>query len=91
MRWDRLGRVTLLVVLAGILLLYVGPAVSYLRTWREAGQRRQELHALQREHARLVARRRDLREPASLEREARAMGMVRQGERAFVIENLPGG
>jgi hypothetical protein len=87
-RWDRLGRITLLLVLAGILLLYVGPAVSYVRTWRESKTWRADVRALQRENARLLARRRALREPRSLELEARAMGMVRQGERAFVIEGL---
>ena len=87
-RWDRLGRVSLVLVLAGILLLYVGPASSYVRTWRESKARQGELHALQREHAGLLARRRALLEPRSLEREARALGMVRRGERAFVVEGL---
>src|SRR5204862_458615 len=36
-------------------------------------------------------RARALREPASLMREARRLGMVRQGERAFVIQDLPQG
>ena len=88
-RWDRLGRITLLLVLAGVLLLYVGPAVSYFQTWRESKARQDELRSLQRENVRLLARRRALREPRSLELEARAMGMVRRGERAFVIEGLP--
>jgi cell division protein FtsB len=87
-RWDRLGRVTLLLVLAGILLLYVGPAVSYLQTWHESKARQADLRALQRENVRLLARRRALENPQSLELEARAMGMVRPGERAFVIEGL---
>ena len=88
-RWDRVGRVTLLIVLAGILLLYVGPARSYVETWRQANAREAELRDLQREHARLLARRRALREPRSLVREATALGMVRRGERAFVVEGLP--
>jgi hypothetical protein len=87
-RWDRLARITLLLVLAGILLLYVGPALSYVQTWRESKARQADLRALQRENARLLARRRALREPRSLELQARAMGMVRRGERAFVIEGL---
>src|SRR6185295_8229241 len=62
-RWDRLGRITLLVVLAGVLMLYVGPAASYVRTWQEAKVRRGEVRTLQREQARLLARRRALREP----------------------------
>lgn len=88
-RWDRLGRITLLVVLAGVLLLYVGPAVSYVETWRESKAKQAELHRLQAEHKRLLARRRALLEPRSLEREARSLGMVSQDERAFVVEGLP--
>jgi cell division protein FtsB len=88
-RWDRLGRVALLVVLAGVVLLYVGPAHSYWQTWRESRARHTELSHLQAEHDRLLARRRALREPASLMREARRLGMVRQGERAFVLQDLP--
>jgi hypothetical protein len=90
-RWDRLGRVALLVVLGGILLLYVGPAHSYWETWHDARAKRAEVRRLQREHQRLLARRQALREPASLMREARRLGMVRQGERAFVLEGLPSG
>ena len=30
-----------------------------------------------------------LRDPGALEQEARKLGMVRQGERAYVIEDLP--
>ena len=88
-RWDRLGRIALLAVLAGVVALYVGPAHSYWQTWRESRARNAELSRLEAEHARLLARRRALSEPASLMREARRLGMVRVGERAFVIQDLP--
>jgi cell division protein FtsB len=88
-RWDRLGRIALLAVLAGVVLLYVGPAHSYWQTWRESRTRDAELSRLETEHDRLLARRRALREPASLMREARRLGMVRRGERAFVVQDLP--
>jgi cell division protein FtsB len=88
-RWDRVGRVALLIVLAGVVLLYVGPARSYWETWRESKAKQAELRRLEAEHARLLARRRELREPASLMREARRLGMVRRGERAFVVQGLP--
>ena len=48
-----------------------------------------ELRRLEREHARLKARLDSLRAPDAIEREARRLGMVRRGEQAFVIENLP--
>lgn len=87
-RWDRLGRVTLLVVLAGVLALYVRPAISYVQTWRESQAKHAELQRLADENRRLLARRRALLEPRSLEREARALGMVRQDERAFVVRGV---
>ena len=90
-RWDRMGRVALLVVLFGIVVLYAGPARSYVSTQREAGQRRADLARLKQEHERLLARRAGLRGPAALEREARRLGMVKPGERPFVIEHLPSG
>ena len=88
-RWDRVGRVALLGVLAFVVLLYVKPARTYYSTWREAKAKRAEVAALQREHRRLRARRAALHDPRVLEREARRLGMVRLGERAFVVEGLP--
>jgi cell division protein FtsB len=88
-RWDRVGRIALLVVLLGIVLLYAGPARTYVSTLQEAKQRREELAKLQRENHRLEARKAQLQNPAALEREARRLGMVKPGERPYVIENLP--
>jgi cell division protein FtsB len=88
-RWDRVGRIALLVVLVGIIGLYVGPARSYLGARQEAGQRSAAVAELKRENARLRARRAALRDPQALEREARRLGMVRPGERPYVIEHLP--
>ena len=56
-RWDRISRVALLVVLVGILGLYVGPARSYWSTVQEAKQRRAEVTLLKRQNDRLRARR----------------------------------
>jgi cell division protein FtsB len=88
-RWDRVGRVALLVVLLGVLLLYVGPAHSYLQTWKESKARRAQVQRLQAENVRLRTRRRSLENPHALERAARRLGMVRPGERAFVVRGLP--
>jgi len=90
-RWDRVGRVALLAVLAGIVLLYVGPARSYFSTMGEAKAGRAEVAALSRENAHLRAKVRALRNPAALEREARRLGMVRPRERPYVVKHLPKG
>jgi cell division protein FtsB len=88
-RWDRLGRVALLGTLLVILLLYVSPAKHWIEQSRTAGEQRRELRDLTRQHRSLERSVRTLRGPGALEREARKLGMVRQGERAYVIENLP--
>jgi len=90
-RWDRVSRVALLVVLLGILGLYIGPARSYWSTVQEAKHRRAEVAQLKRENAKLRAKRAALRSTAALEREARRLGMVRTGERAYVVKHLPKG
>lgn len=88
-RWDRVGRVALLLVLLGVIMLYVNPLRTYVSTWREKGRRDAEVTRLERENAQLRQRQRDLNDPRALERDARSLGMVRPGERAYVIEGLP--
>lgn len=88
-RWDRVGRIALLVLLAIVLGLYASPLKQWLAQSRAADEQRQTLHALEREHAQLAARARELRREPALEREARRYGMVRRGERAFVIQPPP--
>jgi cell division protein FtsB len=88
-RWDRLGRVALLATLVAILLLYLSPAKHWIQQSRTAGHQQDELADLGRENRELKSRLRALRDPGALEREARRLGMVRTGERAYVIQNLP--
>jgi len=90
-RWDRVGRVALLCVLAALVLLYVRPALSYVHTLGQTRTKHAEVRALEREHQALAARAGSLRKPGTLEREARKLGYVRPGERAYVIEGLPTG
>jgi cell division protein FtsB len=88
-RWDRLGRWALIAVFAFVIYLYVGPAATWISTYHEAKKKRAEVAALKTENQRLRERRRELRDPASLEREARRLGMVKAGEKSYVIEGLP--
>jgi cell division protein FtsB len=88
-RWDRVGRLALLGVLIVIVALYISPARHWLQQSSTAGAQRQELDELTKENRQLRQRVRALRDPGALELEARRMGMVRQGERSYVIEKLP--
>ena len=88
-RWDRVGRVALLATLVVIVFSYASPARQWIKQSGTAGHQKQELSDLTSENRKLKRRLRALRDPGALEREARRLGMVRVGERSYVIENLP--
>ena len=88
-RWDRLGRIALLFVLALVIYLYIGPTSAWISTYRESKQRNAAVAELEREHAALLRRRNELRKPETLERMARELGMVRAAEKAYVVSGLP--
>jgi cell division protein FtsB len=83
------GRTALLLMLGAVLLLYIPPVSHWFAQSETVEAQRLELHQLQVEHAELEARVRELRGPDAVEREARKLGMVRSGERPFVVEDLP--
>ena len=87
-RWDRLGRWALIVVLGLVLYLYIGPALTWVSAYKEAGRKRAEVAALKAENQRLLDRRKYLRDPASLEREARRLGLVKAGEKSYVVQDV---
>ncbi len=88
-RWDRVGRIALFVVLLAILYLYVSPIQNWFEQRDTAAAHREQVRELEAEHERLEKRARILRNPNSLEREARKLGMVKRGERSFVVKNAP--
>ena len=89
-RWDRVGRLGLLAVLAIVIGLYVQHTLSYLSTRSQAEQQLAIVQQLTRENATLVKQQRSLSDPATIVRDARALGMVRQGEHPYVITGLGG-
>jgi cell division protein FtsB len=72
-----------------IVLSYASPARKWIKQSGTASHQAQELDELKEEKRKLDRRLRALRDPGALEREARRLGMVRVGERSYVIENLP--
>ena len=88
-RWDRLGRCALLGVLALVVYLYIGPLASWVSTYQESKERKAQVAKLEATNAKLRAQRAQLRKPATLEGLARAQGMVRSGEKPYVLSGLP--
>lgn len=89
-RWDRVGRLAMLMVLFILLLLYIGPARSWWSKYNEAKHQRANVSRLERENAALRAQRAALARPTTVEAEARKLGMVRRGERSYIVQGLPG-
>ena len=90
-RWERVGRVALLVVLAVVVGLYAEHALSYLSTRSQAGHQQAIVNQLTRQNAALAAQQRSLNDPATVMREARSLGMVRPGEQSYAITGQSGG
>jgi cell division protein FtsB len=89
-RWDRIGRTALLIVLAVVAGLYVQHIVEFFVTRANAGTQHALVRRLVRENASLRAQSAALQQPATIKRYARALGMVRSGERPYVVLGLPG-
>ena len=87
-RWDRLGRWALIGVFALVLYLYIGPALSWISTYKEAGRQRAQVAELRVENQKLRERKAALSSPGALEREARRLGMVKKGERAYIVQGI---
>jgi len=89
-RWDRAGRIGLLIMLAVVLGLYVEHALSYLSTRAQADRALETVQQLARANHTLEREQLALQQPATIISDARALGMVRAGERSYVIMGRPG-
>jgi cell division protein FtsB len=85
--WTRVGRLALVGTLLVILFLYIRPVSHWLQQRATAEHSRAELKALRQEHDRLSSRLYQLSNLGAIERQARQMGMVRRGERPYLIES----
>jgi Septum formation initiator len=89
LRWDRLGRVAMLIVLAILLYLYMSPVRALWSAIHESSRRKADVAALQRANKQLRDQRNALLTPGNLDLQARRLGLVHRGERPYVITNLP--
>src|SRR5579884_1316499 len=90
-RWERVGRVVLVVVLAVVVGVYVQRGLAYLSARSQADQQAAIVKELSRQNARLAREQRALGNPATIVLDARKLGMVKPGERPYVVTGLPGG
>jgi hypothetical protein len=89
MRWDRVSRAAMLLVLVVLAYLYISPVRGLISDLHEAASRHLQVVSLERTYAELRAQERTLARASTLEIEARNLGLVRPGEREYVVSGLP--
>ena len=82
MRWLALGAI----VLVG--LLYARPLKSYLGTKHELAHRAADVKSLKAEKRDLQHRLAQASTPEALQQEARRLGLVRPGEKLFIVKGI---
>ncbi len=88
-RWERVGRVALLLVLFIVAGLYIQHALAYWSARTQSNHEQSIVRGLQRDNAQLSQQQRALKDPATIVLDARRLGMVRPGERPYVVTGLP--
>jgi hypothetical protein len=88
-RWDRVGRIALTLVLATVLYSYLNPAIDFVKTYTATTTAKAEFHEMLRENKRLHRRVQSADDPIVISRKARAQGMVAEGETPVVVHGLP--
>lgn len=78
----------LVLVLFGVLVSYLNPVVNLVDAWRDSRVSEERLGELQRENLTLEEQVEEAASPLTVEREARRLGMVRPGERSYVVRGI---
>ena len=89
-RWDRVGRIALTLVLAAVLYSYLNPAIDFVKTYTATTAAKAEFHEMLRENKRLHNRIQTADEPTVIDRRARVQGMVAEGETPIIVHGLGG-
>lgn len=86
--WDRIGRIALTLVLAAVLYSYLNPAIDFVKTYTATTATKEKLHTLMKENKHLHRRVQSAKDPLVIDRKARGLGMVAEGETPIVIRGL---
>lgn len=89
MRWDRVGRIAMLCVMVAIVYLYVSAGLRLFSAWGESKRDSAQVHVLERQNKALQQQHASLTSPGTVQAQARRLGMIRQGEQAYIVSGLP--
>ena len=83
--WDRKFRIVMVVVVGMVSLLGIKAGLALLAARAQAAQETTLLTSLEQQHRQLVAQKRALFQKSTIMRDARQLGMIQAGERAYVV------
>ena len=86
-----MGRIALTVVLFAVLYSYLNPSIDFVKTYTGTSEAKAKLHELLDQNRQLHNRIQSSEDPLVVQREARAQGMVAEGETPVVIRGSLGG
>ena len=87
-KWDRVGRIALVLVLFAVAYSYLNPAINLFETYQSTTAAKAEFHKLLQENKRLHRSIQSSGAPAVVAAAARKQGMVAEGETTFVLHGL---
>jgi cell division protein FtsB len=87
-RWDRFGRIVLVLVLFVVLASYVGPSLNVFEGWRASNDAEARLAELKQENAELTRKAKALESQTAVMAEARKLGLVGVSEQAYVVDGI---
>jgi hypothetical protein len=90
-KWDRVGRIALTLVLAAVLYSYLNPAINFVKTYTGTTAAKAKFHDLLRENKALHRKIQSSDDPQVVGQQGRAQGMVAEGEKPLVVRGNLGG
>jgi hypothetical protein len=87
-KWDRVGRIALVLVIFAVLYSYLNPAINLFETYQSTTAAKAEFQTLLHENKHLHRAIQSSGEPVMVAGAARRQGMVAEGEKPFVLRGL---
>ena len=87
-KWDRIGRIALVLVLFAVAYSYLNPAIDLFKTYQSSTAAKAEFHTLLRENKQLHHAVKSAGQPAVVAGVARKQGMIAKGETPFVLDGV---
>jgi cell division protein FtsB len=87
-KWDRVGRIALVLVLFAVAYSYLNPAIDLFKTYQSTTAAKAEFHQLLGENKRLHREIHSADKPPVVAAVARKQGQIKEGEHPFVLHGL---